>query len=151
MTSPDFSSVQCVCVRARAHLSFLWSRKKALRDGFKGSELIYFSKSSLAPEMLINCTIAAQLSQSVTAELHNSKQKRMWKKRVTGGRRCEQKLGRFWRKQDWKRGEGWCDEKKKQSTEALSTRALLLWSRPPLPSYSGTVHSSFLHLFSACT
>lgn len=57
------SAVQCLCVCDSS------TPAKALWVGFSGSKLIYYSKNSLAPELLINRTAAAQ---SVTAELHNS-------------------------------------------------------------------------------
>lgn len=43
---------------------------KALRVGFNVSKIVYYKKSSLAPELLINGITAA--APSVTAELHNS-------------------------------------------------------------------------------
>lgn len=55
-------SVVCVCVHS--------APAKEICVGFSGSELVYYSKNSLAPELLINRTAAA--AQSVTAELHNS-------------------------------------------------------------------------------
>ena len=119
----------CVC--------FLYSCRKALRVGFNGSKLVYYSKSNLALELLINRTTstaaAATAAHSVTAELHNSH----WRKR-----RRRRRTDRRWgdsggtvKSQKREDGGRKTREQTLQSTEAQLAGALLMqFKNNPLPS-----------------